>query len=602
MNHFIQEMLAIANAKQRKAALALLMMMVVGAALEVLGVGMIMPLLSLVSDPQSIREYALLNHLAAVLQLDDPKSMALLVCALFLIIYVIKNSYLALMYRNLYAFVFTNQANTAKRLLSVYAGQPYTFHLEHNSAELLRNINEEVRLLFNNILVATLTLAVEALVILVLGMTVLAIEPVIVPAAAVIFGGIAVLFYRAVRNKAKRYGEEKQQAAKSMIQSVNECLGAIKENIVLNRTDYFVDAYDQHSRHYANAMKYHATISVLPRFFIETAGIAAMVFILAAFLLRGDDPSDFLPLLGLFAMVAMRLMPSVTRIIAAITTIRHFRPALSVVHRDMTRLRLPQHTTQNHTSTTAPSTFSDTIEALGIFFSYPDTDATVLNDLNLRIKQGESVAFVGESGAGKTTLVDVILGLLKPQQGSISVDGNDIRDGLTQWQKRIGYIAQPTFLLDASVRRNVALGVEDDVIDDMRVWQVLTLAKLDAFVKDLPTGLDTELGESGVRFSGGQRQRIGVARALYHDPDLIVLDEATSALDNHTEREITQSIQALAPKKTIITIAHRLSTVRRCDRIFLLQHGTVATSGTFDELLSQHPDFQRLVKASEQQA
>jgi ATP-binding cassette, subfamily B, bacterial PglK len=583
--------------RERLRAVALLMMMMIGAGFEALGVGLVMPFIALLADPSSVTKMPVL---AGLLEGSSEATILMWMGLGLLGVYVIKNGYLALMYYVQFRFVFHNQVRLSRRLFASYLERPYAFHLRRNSAELLRNVNEEVRMGFIHVIIPLLSVAVEVMVVAVIAALLFWVEPVAAPVALVFFATVSWLFYRLVRTRSAVLGRTQQEQASLMIQWVNQGLGGAKETRVLGRERYFIDAYTRSSETYASAMLFHRVVKELPRNVIETVGLGAMILVVVVIVARGEDIGQVLPVLALFAVAAVRLMPSLTRIIAGLTGIRHFRPCIDVIAADLELLdRHPVSRPEISEDAHEPIAFEDDIRFEHVQYRYPESEPVVLDDLSLTIERGQSVALVGASGAGKTTAVDVLLGLLEPERGRVLVDGRDIQDHLRSWQDKIGYIAQPVYLMDDTIRRNVAYGIEDEEIDDAKVWRALEDARIDDLVRALPGGLDEAIGEHGVRISGGQRQRIGIARALYHRPEVLVLDEATSALDNETEKEIVAALEGLRGDKTVIIIAHRLSTVRRCDRLFVLEQGRLIDEGTYDELMGRCPAFQNMVLATE---
>jgi len=586
---------------QRRQVAILLVAMVFGAGLEALGVGLIMPLIALLSDPDPLSKYWMLQQLHHALGLSSTKDLLLMCCVGLLIVYLGKNAYLGWMYKAQYAFTYHGQANTARKLLREYLSRPYTFHVQKNSSELLRNINEEVRVLFGQVVRPIATVIVEGTVLLVLGLLLVIIEPVVTPIAFLVFGGIGGSFYLFVRKKSAAYGRLKQASAKQMIKTVNQSLGGIKEIKTLGKNEYFVDEFTESSLKYADAQMYQSVVAVLPRFVIESIGLGGMLLVMSLLVWRDDPLNEILPVLGVFAMAAFRAMPSMTRIISSLTSIRHFGPALDVVYDDLVSLRNVPLDIETQPQPAAPpqaqQRLKDRLTLRNVTYSYPNTDKLILKSINLEVHHGESIALVGSSGAGKTTTADMILGLLEPDSGDVLVDGVSVREMMSSWRKQVGYIPQAIYLLDESIRRNIALGVPDQDISDEQVWKALASAQLATFVKGLPEGLDTRVGEFGVRFSGGQRQRIGIARALYHDPSVLVLDEATSALDTETERHVAEAIAMLREDKMLIIIAHRLSTVKDCDRIILMKDGEIIERAPYDKLIEISAEFRSLANA-----
>ena len=343
-------------------------------------------------------------------------------------------------------------------------------------------------------------------------------------------------------------------------------------------------------------------VNRLPRLYMETIAVVVLLLVLMLDLNQGRKPRSLLPLLSLFAMAAFRMMTSMNRIVAAISTIRFYSHALDAVHDDLQTIppvnpmalgragRISDHNGKHR-----PPRLQHSLELDNIFYTYPEAQAPSLQGLSLKVGRGEAVGIAGASGAGKSTLVDVLLGLLTPDTGEVRIDGEPLGIQIASWQRSIGYIPQNVYLSDDTIRRNVAFGVPDNQINEAKVKRALRLAQLGAFIQSLPQQLETRVGELGVRISGGQRQRIAIARALYHNPEVLVMDEATAALDNETERSIVQALEAFKGEKTMLIIAHRLSTIRDCDRIFWMKDGRVSDSGTYTELMARNPEFQSMV-------
>jgi ATP-binding cassette subfamily C protein len=381
-----------------------------------------------------------------------------------------------------------------------------------------------------------------------------------------------------------------------MIQWITQGLGSIKETKVAGREDFFLRWFSEASRRFARASLVFSIMSALPRLVIEVVAVGGMLLVVTVILLRGDELSTAIPRLALFAMAAVRIIPSLTRLFSALSSIRFYGPAVPPLHRDLaqawedeTRLREATLTVRKE-----QPLLLDALEFREVGFTYEGASAPALAGISLRIARGSSVGFVGPSGSGKSTLIDLLLGLLAPQSGRIVIDGVGLQGVVADWQRSIGYVPQSIYLLDDTIRRNVALGIADEQIDDHAVRRALRQAQLESLVERLPAGTGTVIGENGVRLSGGERQRLGIARALYHGPQVLVLDEATSALDHHTENEITRTIRALVGERTVIVVAHRLSTVQMCDTIFVLTNGRIADAGTFEQLLAHSAEFRTL--------
>ena len=564
--------LSLFDAGGRRRILGLLFLILGGAVLEAVGIGLIMPFIALISDP------AYLDNQKALKWLYQASSLTTAVqfyvaCALgLLLLFLVKNAYLAVTTVVQYRFIYAEMVTLSQRLFGAYLRGSYAFHIQHNSALLIRNIGNEVPMFFANVLTPGFILVTEGVVVLAIVAVLLWVSPGPTVLAVLFFGSVTGLFYRVVRRNVRRYGVAQQTHNGERIKWINQGLGGIKEIKVLGREDYFINAFSHHNAAFAEASRYAMILNQMPRLFIETIAVAAMLLGVVAVLAAGGDAQRLLPTIALFAMASFRLLPSINRIISSVARIAHYLPAVDVVCRDV-MLALPLPSGVRSAQAENSLVFRDRIDFSNIGYTYPGAERSSLRGVSLSIPRGSSVALVGPSGSGKTTVADILLGLLTPEQGQVLVDGRDIRENLTAWQRHLGYIPQTIYLTDDSVRHNVAFGVPDVDIDDQAVWAALCLAHLDDHVRSLPQGLDTVVGERGVKFSGGQRQRIGIARALYHDPEVLVLDEATSALDADTERSITEAIDQLAGAKTLIIIAHRPSTIEKCGIRFELRDG-----------------------------
>jgi ABC-type multidrug transport system fused ATPase/permease subunit len=360
-------------------------------------------------------------------------------------------------------------------------------------------------------------------------------------------------------------------------------LGGAKDVKLLGREQSFLKQYAQHNDSSALIWERQTTLQALPRLLLELLAMAGLVALVLIMLGQGKAIGDLIPVLGLFAAAAFRLMPSVNRVLTSAQSLRFLQPVTNKLALELNMFRSQKPTAENGT----PLNFKNELKLEQVGYIYEGAPSAALSEVSFSIATGTSVGFVGGSGAGKSTLIDVVLGLLTPTAGKVTVDGTDIQQGLRDWMNRIGYVPQNIYLTDDSLRRNVAFGISADQIDEDSVWRAIRSAQLETFVQQLPQGLDTIVGERGIRLSGGQRQRIGIARALYHDPEVLVLDEATSSLDTATERGVMEAVRALHGHKTILIVAHRLSTVEHCDTIIRLEQGRVTEQGDAAYVLKQ---------------
>ncbi|MCG8345901.1 MAG: ABC transporter ATP-binding protein/permease [Chlorobiales bacterium] len=565
---------------QRKGLVVLFLLMCVGMALETLGVGLVVPALALFTQKDIVIQYPQVKHLLDILGDPDQETLVIGGMLLLLAVYIMKALFLVFLAWRQNRFVYRLQADVSQRLFETYLSKTYTFHLQRNSAQLIRNATSEVTLFSNKFMVSSMHLVRESLVLLALCVLLFLIEPLGAMAIVGLFGMLGLVFYRITRSYIDRWGQVRQKHEGMRIQHLQQGLGGVKDVKVLGRESEFMGQYDFHNKRVARVSQLEATMQQIPKLWVELIAVGAFVMLVLTMLARGEVFEEIIPKIGLFAVAAFRLMPSVNRILSAVQTIRYSHPVVNMLIEelalDSSQVSFPK--TGNHS-------LKHELTVNRISYSYPGKQNPALANISLVIKKGETIGFIGMSGAGKSTIVDVILGLLPPSDGAILVDGKDIQNNLRGWQCQIGYVPQTIFLTDDTLLRNVAFGIPAGKIDEDTVWSALKAAQLESFVKSLPDGLDAVLGERGITLSGGQRQRIGIARALYHDPEILVLDEATSSLDTSTEREVMSAIHALHGNKTIIIVAHRLSTVERCDRLYRLDDGRIADEGSPEKVI-----------------
>jgi ATP-binding cassette, subfamily B, bacterial PglK len=567
--------------------------MIGAAVFETVGIGLIVPFVGIVTNPKLIQEQPILAKMFEWFGFNSNLSFIVFMVIGLFAIFLLKNIYLIFFYYMQYKVILSQQIVLSGKMFKEYLTKPYTFHLQRNSSELLRNINREVPKVFQGIIINTFQLLTELLVITLLLVLLLLAAPFATLTAVFLLGGSVVLYFGIFRKKLSELGKEQQEVSGQMIKWVNQGLGASKEVKVSGKEGFFIHSYLKYSEKLANNSRYISMLNQVPRITIETIVISIVLTTLLFVELQNSGRSNLITTMALFTMAAFRLMPSINRVIGYISGIRYSAPALNVVIQDMFENR---EDTNEETNSEMPvninksgeRVFCQSIQLQNVSFRYPGQRELTIKNINLEIPIGSSVAFIGESGAGKTTIVDIILGVLKPEQGEILVDRKSIDKQKKLWQQKIGYIPQFIFLSDDTIRNNIAFGIDEDQIDDEAVWRALEQAQLKKFVQSLPEQLDTKVGEWGVRLSGGQRQRIGIARALYHNPEIIFMDEATSSLDNDTEKEIMKAIDRLKGEKTLIIIAHRLSTIKNCDIIFEINNGQlVRVEKRFENVANQ---------------
>jgi ABC-type multidrug transport system fused ATPase/permease subunit len=563
----------------------LLVYMIIAMFFETLSIGLIAPLIKVVSEPDILTSTNYLTGVASFLGVDSHNSMIFNFSIIIIVIYIIKNIYLGFFSWFKIKYLATLKMNISNRLFVIYLSQPYVFHLQHNSGQLIQNIASETNIFTGRFLNSIAVIFSEVLVMTGILILLITVEPVGASVVISVFIGVGWLTLYLTRKPVKKWGIERQFNDGKRIQHLQQGLGGVKDALLLNRTETFVKKYQAHNFLSTSSEWKQGFVQDIPRFWFEVLvvlGITLMVIIMSY---QGKQVSTILSILGIFAVSAFRLMPSITRIIAATQSLQYSFPVLNTIYREL-NLKSP-NTVKNivANSTNKNLKFNNAIVFNNVNFTYPLSDKPSLSNILLRISKGECIGIVGSSGSGKSTLADVMLGLLKSDSGEVLVDNRNIHENIRNWQDHIGYVPQSIYLVDDSLRNNIAFGIPEDEIEHSRVERAISAAHLSNFIHDLPMGLDTFVGERGVRLSGGQRQRVGIARALYCEPDVLILDEATSSLDNLTERRVMQTIYELHKEKTIIIIAHRLTTIVDCDRLYRLENGTIVEEGSPQELL-----------------
>ena len=566
---------------QHRSAMILLGLMVIGMVMETLGISLIIPLIALMTKGDLSSDYPMLIPWLEFL--GNPSQKELIVFSMLLLagVYVVKVVFLVFLVWLQARFLSWVNSDFSLRLYTSYLRQPYAFHLKRNSVELIRNaINQTGQVA--GAIQSYLAIATEFFILFGILALMLVVEFVGTLMVLSVFGLASWGFYSFTRRRIRLWGEEYQNHDKLRLQYLREGLGAAKDVKLLGREKEFLDRYQVHNLGSAQISKKRSVLTALPRFWLEILGVTGIVSVVLLMIAQNRAMESLVPTLGVFAVAAFRLMPSANRFLNATQNVRFLSAAFNNLHQEFSLLEQAEYQKEY-----SSLTFDEALVLENVSFCYPSTEALVLKQISLSIRQGESVGFIGSTGAGKSTLVDIILGLLVPTSGVVKVDGIDIQTNPRGWQDRIGYVPQSIFLTDDTIRNNIAFGLPRDQIDDAAVWNSLCSAQLDQFVKGLPGGLDAQIGEGGVRLSGGQRQRIGIARALYYNPSVLVLDEATSSLDTITESDFIDAVCALKGDKTLIIVAHRLTTIEHCDYLFKLGDGEIVEEGKVSILLGK---------------
>ena len=571
--------------RQKWQTLELLALIILGTAFELLGVSAVQPLINAIMDRDSLAERGgIYTFIYETFHLQNATQLILVLMGLLIAVYVIKNLYLIFMYRQQYRYIYSNMRTLSTRMMRSYLSRPYSYFIEKSSAELLRNINQDTADFFG-VIQAAVQLTTEGLVVCALILYLFIKDKTITIAVGLLLGLLILAFQRIYKKRLLVRGERNRQYEAEVNKWIQQALGGIKEVKVMNREDFFFREYD---RAYAGRVhseySYHTMIAI-PKPIIEACAMGAMLGAAFIKIATGVNLAYFIPTLSLFVVAAYRLLPSFNRITEYMGTIAYQMPAVTAIYEHLREIDANEREraaepAAGETTAADPSaaetgklSIGGGIRVQDLSFRYPNAEKLVLEQLDLEIPVNTSVALIGQSGAGKTTLADLILGVLQPTGGAILAGERNIAAELDRWHRTIGYVPQNIYLLDDTIEANIAFGIPEDQVDSARVRQAIDRAQLRETIDALPEGMQTVVGERGIRFSGGQRQRIGIARALYAEPEVLVLDEATSALDNETEAAVMESIDALHGKMTLIIIAHRLSTIQNCDVVYEIADG-----------------------------
>jgi ABC-type multidrug transport system fused ATPase/permease subunit len=571
----------------------LLAAMVLGAFFEAVSIGVVIPFIAVLKEPELLLEVPHIRPLLSDLNIHEPRKLFFLLGPALIALFAIKTGYLIQLYRWLFRYAMKKHVNLARRLLAGYLSAPYTLHLQRNSAELLGVTTRSVEAFTTGFMVNLLTVLGELLVLAGVTGLLMIVEPLATLGALVVLGVPTAVVYRSTLHRLGASGRIAEQSWSSMIQWAEQAISGVKETMITGRRSFFIDQHGYHVQRFTDSLRSLTFLTAFPRLVIDTLAVSAMVAIAAMLLRGGEDLESILPLLGMFTLAAIRLIPATSRMSSSLAQVRYRYASTEVIYGEL--LALQQRPSEPRPGSTeeqvTPIPFRRALVIEHLSYCYPAARHPAIDDVSLEIPKGHWAAFIGPTGAGKTTLADLILGLLAPSSGRILVDGRDLHDNLASWQRNIGYVPQTVYLIDDSVRRNVAFGVPEEEIDDERVWQALRAAQVEHLVRSLPGELNAIIGERGDRLSGGERQRLGIARALYRDPEVLVIDEATANLDPRTEAAIVEAVGGLRGKKTIIVITHRLAFVRNCDCIYMLAQGRLRNSGQYSDLLSREPAF-----------
>ena len=566
------------TAKQRRQTVGIFFMIVIGAFFEMLGVSAVLPFIQSIMQPESLMDKWYIKIIITMLHFESTYSIIYACGVLIIMIYLVKNVYLFVSVRIQALFRCRFLKDLSVKLLLSYMKRPYVFFLDINSSEIMRTVSLDVYGVFR-ILQNTGKLLSEMLALLMIGFFTIYIDPFMAVGVFLIAGSCFTAITIFFKNRLSTIGKIQRETDAERQKWLYQAVTGYKEVQVMQRADCFIEAYEEAYEQQRAIEVEFETISAMPERIIEFFCIAGLILVVCLRLAMGVVVEDFIPNLSIFAVAAFRILPSVSRLTGYVNNLVFYRPTLEGVYEALLEVAEYQKSIREKINDSFDIAqeqtycFKDRVSVSNIYWKYPNTEKYVLENLSIDIEKGDSVALIGASGAGKTTLADIILGLLRPENGTVKIDGIEINSIPHMWSRIIGYVPQTVFLTDDTVRNNIAFGIRGNEIDDDKIWIALEQAQLKGFVLGLADGLDTVVGERGVKFSGGQKQRIAIARALYYNPAILVLDEATSALDNETENAVMESIEALQGHKTLIIVAHRLTTIRKCNKIYEIADG-----------------------------
>lgn len=560
---------------------------------ELLGIGSLGPFITIITNPSIIYSNKILNNIYLFFNFPSENAFIMIFGIAVICTLSVSNILLGVLFYVINRYSAKRRYHLSMRLLEKYLRQSYMFYLNINTAALSRNILDDINTYINNVLVSGLNFVSSVIISLAIVVLLFILNPLLALILISIFASLYIIIFSFIRKLLSKKGAERNKNNLLRYKTINETFGGIKDIKILGKEKVFLNFFDTPSKKYAYNDILCTTIGEIPKYLIEIVTFSGIISVILILLKMGNQISDFLPLLTVYAFGAYRLFPLLQKIFKSVTTIRYNLPITENLNKAYNGLPLGLPLIDGEIERLP---FSENIKLNNIVFSYPSSEKEIIKNQNLTIKSNTSIALVGITGCGKTTMVDIILGLLEPQSGSIHVDNTEINDtNRKNWQKNLGYVPQSIYLTDDSIRNNIAFGIEASKINDSAVINAAKLANIHDFIEnELEEGYNTKIGERGIRLSGGQRQRIGIARAIYHDPAVLILDEATSALDSLTENAIMDAINNLSHKKTIIIIAHRITTVKDCDIIYFMNKGIFEDHGSFDELYKRNTKFRKM--------
>ena len=571
----LQKVSYLFDRKQKRQIAGLALLILIGGMLETVGVSMLLPVVQAIMDPEQLMENELVGKVTKALHIETSRQLIILMLGALIALYVVKNAYLLFQTYVQNTFVTRNRNRMISRVMREFLNRPYEEYRGADIPTVFRLTDSDIPNAFQLILVM-IQMVTEIVVAGFLCIVLVVVSPVMSLFIFCIFLGMTLMITKVLKPRLNAIGHKNQQIQSRIAKWRIQSIYGLKDVKVLHREEFFVRNYYESGAIGADVARNYAVFNNLPRLLIETIFMASMLLFIMLYMLRGGNITVLIPQLSAFAVAGIRVMPGTNRINTYLSEIAYSQPCLDYLYENLTaNMKMDVNGSVTGLARGAGAQaqesrthLQDKIVLDHITYAYPNTEKNIFTDAHMEVKKGQSVGIMGPSGAGKSTVVDILLGLLRVQEGTITCDGANIFDNYADWLSKIGYIPQSIYLIDESIRDNIAFGIDGDKIDDRRIWEVLEEAQLKEFVEELPEGLDTTIGDRGVRISGGQRQRLGIARALYHNPEILVFDEATSALDNDTEKAVMDAINNFHGRKTMVIIAHRLNTIAKCDVIY----------------------------------
>ncbi len=587
MNKFstLKKLKNLLDPSQVKKVYYLIFLILVGILFEMVGLGVLLPILSFIINPDSLTKFTFFTNLIHLLNKPSESMLTLILLTFLTSFYVLKTTFLLYLNWERNSFSINISKILSQKLFKGYLNQDYSFHLQNNSSTLLKNIQGEVQL-FTSFATAVINVSVEASFTFGIVLILIITEPKGAILVMFFLGISATLFSSFTKKKLRKWSFERQIHSTIINRSLIEGLSGIKDLIIFNRFGYFFDRYSKENEKLSKIITKVNFLGTVPRLYLEMLSILG-ISILIIVASTTKTSASLVPILGIFAAAAFRIIPSLNSIMSSVQQVRFSISTIDLLSDEFLKLKIKK----NDKEFVGDIKFNKLISIANVNFKFETTGRMILNNISLEILKGQTIGFIGISGSGKSTLIDILIGLHKPERGSILIDDVNINSNEVAWRHKIGYVSQTIFLIDDSLKKNIAFGIADKDIDENQIYKVIEASNLTEFVNQLPDSIYTHVGERGVRISGGQRQRIGIARALYNNPEILILDEATSALDIHTESEIMQTIQELKGNKTVIIVAHRLSTVSNSDKIFLMKNGEIIDSGPPSKVF---PNFENI--------